>query len=325
MSGRIPLWVDLTEVPDEVKDTVRAAAQAVHAERTLDDASDVQRITIRSVEDQQTASDAHGIVVVDGADWTIIPLENLIAVRRDRPGTLFAVARTAQEAVRFRDTLDVGVHGIVLATSDPDVVTSTDAALRERGPRPDDSESDTGDDGLAAATITAVDDAGPGERVCIDCTERFRDGEGILVGSTARSFVLVHAETLDSDYVNARPFRVNAGAIHSYLLGPDGRTQYLSEVEAGSKVGAVRADGEARTLMVGRAKIEHRPHTLIRWESTHGPGSAVLQTAETVRLIAPDGKARSITDLRVGDEVLVHNETAARHFGMPVQERLIER
>jgi 3-dehydroquinate synthase class II len=32
-----------------------------------------------------------------------------------------------------------------------------------------------------------------------------------------------------------------------------------------------------------------------------------------------------VTSLKVGDEVLVHHEDAARHFGMSVQERLEER
>ena len=328
MKGRIPLWVDLSGIPADRRDAFQAAAHAANVERIIHAGSDVQRITIRSAADQQTAMDAHGIVVIEGHDWTVIPLENLIAARRDRPGTLFAVARSAEEALRHRDTLEIGVHGIVLEPDTPDAITATDAALRARGPRPDDApvQIQAASNGLVAATITAIEDVGPGERVCIDCTERFHDGEGVLVGSTARSFILVHAETIASEYVNPRPFRVNAGAIHSYLLGPDGRTQYLSELGAGSQVAATTADGATRPLTVGRAKIEHRPHTLVRWTTPDGGiGSAVLQTAETVRLVLPDGTTRSITALRPGDQVMVRNESAARHFGMPVEERLVER
>jgi 3-dehydroquinate synthase class II len=172
---------------------------------------------------------------------------------------------------------------------------------------------------LAEAKVTRVEDAGMGDRVCVDCTAGFADGEGLLVGSTARSFVLVHAETLPSGLVPSRPFRVNAGALHSYLLGPAGRTSYLSEVAAGMRVLAVSAAG-GREMTVGRAKVELRPHLLVAWEG----GSAVLQNAETVRLLGPQGPV-SVTALRPGDSILVRHESEARHTGLPVDGRMEER
>ncbi len=323
--SRIPLWVDLEATPSEFRDAVQDAAQQVGAERILSAQSDVHRIRIQDAASQQLAADTHGIVVVDCDDWTIIPLENLIAARRDRPGTLFAVARSPEEAIRFRHTLDVGVHGIVLATDNPETVQAVHQVLLDAGPRADDALAGEENGAWTTATITAIEDAGNGERVCIDCIERFQPGEGILIGSTATSFALVHAETLDSEYVNSRPFRVNAGAIHSYLLGPGGRTQYLSEVQAGHQILAVQSDGSSRTLTVGRAKIEHRPHTLIRWTGEQGAGSAALQTAETVRLVNQEGTPVAVTELQVGDTIAVQQHAMARHFGMPVKERLVER
>jgi len=38
-----------------------------------------------------------------------------------------------------------------------------------------------------------------------------------------------------------------------------------------------------------------------------------------------DGKAISITNLKPGDKVLAHVEHSGRHFGMKVEESLIER
>ena len=55
------------------------------------------------------------------------------------------------------------------------------------------------------------------------------------------------------------------------------------------------------------------------------PISLVLQNAETIRLVSPDGKAVSVTNLKQGDRVLGHIEKAGRHFGMQVEETLIER
>jgi 3-dehydroquinate synthase II len=50
-----------------------------------------------------------------------------------------------------------------------------------------------------------------------------------------------------------------------------------------------------------------------------------VQNAETIRLVDPAGKAVSVTALKDGDKVLVHIESTGRHFGMQVDETLIER
>jgi 3-dehydroquinate synthase II len=50
-----------------------------------------------------------------------------------------------------------------------------------------------------------------------------------------------------------------------------------------------------------------------------------LQNAETIRLVDAQGKATSVTSLKPGDKVLAHMEKAGRHFGMKVEETLIER
>ena len=341
-------------------------------------------VTISDAKGQEKAAKADGIVVVDAADWRIIPLENLIAARRDRPNTLYALARTPQQAGLFADTLETGVHGVVLAPESPQAIIETDQELRKRykEPKPvptvalaaqgiavvgsptagaaNAESAETAEDTnpapsapsalsasspaavkattspvnghaggkpfLEVATVTSVADGGMGDRVCLDTTSLFRDGEGLLVGSTARSFCLVHAETLQSEYIQPRPFRVNAGAVHMYLFAPEGKTRYLSELGAGAPVLAVHPDGIHRVLTVGRAKIERRPHTLVHWTTKDGrSASAMLQTAETIRLVRADGSTVAVTDLKPGDTILVHNEDAARHTGLPVDAALEER
>ena len=64
---------------------------------------------------------------------------------------------------------------------------------------------------------------------------------------------------------------------------------------------------------------------LIEAEAEGEPISLVLQNAETIRLVTPDGQAVSATTLKPGDKVLGHIETAGRHFGMQVDETLIEK
>ena len=53
--------------------------------------------------------------------------------------------------------------------------------------------------------------------------------------------------------------------------------------------------------------------------------STLLQNAETIKLVSPDGQPRAVTDLKVGDEVLVHLEESARHFGMKIEEGIVEK
>ena len=64
---------------------------------------------------------------------------------------------------------------------------------------------------------------------------------------------------------------------------------------------------------------------LIEADAGGEPISLVMQNAETIRLVDPDGKAISVTTLKPGDKVLGHIEKAGRHFGMKVDETLIER
>ena len=54
--------------------------------------------------------------------------------------------------------------------------------------------------------------------------------------------------------------------------------------------------------------------------------SIVLQNAETVRLVStPQGDSVSVTQLSLGDTVLVHRQAGARHTGIAIQESILER
>lgn len=91
-------------------------------------------------------------------------------------------------------------------------------------------------------------------------------GEGMLVGSYSQGLFLVHSESLESEYVASRPFRVNAGPVQAYVMIPGGRTKYLSELETGDEVLIVDRNGRSRTAVVGRVKIEKRPLILVEAE-----------------------------------------------------------
>merc|ERR1712241_1395606 len=99
---------------------------------------------------------------------------------------------------------------------------------------------------------------------------------GVLVSSSAKALCFVQAETAQTGLVPPRPFRINAGPVHAYVLLADGRTKYLSEVTAGDEVLVVEAGDcprgddagnsksgaipiTSRGVVVGRCKTEPRP------------------------------------------------------------------
>jgi 3-dehydroquinate synthase II len=49
------------------------------------------------------------------------------------------------------------------------------------------------------------------------------------------------------------------------------------------------------------------------------------RNAETIKLIKEDGTTLSVTKLKPGDKVLVYHKEGGRHFGIDVEETLIER
>ena len=48
----------------------------------------------------------------------------------------------------------------------------------------------------------------------------------------------------------------------------------------------------------------------------------IVQNAETIHFVTPEG-SKSVTELKPGDEVLVHVEEGGRHFGTLVKEETI--
>ena len=246
-------------------------------------------------------------VVVEARDWKIIPLENIVARLHRARAAVFTTARTPADVRKAFSILDVGLDGVVFATSS---LADVQSAVSYMGSR---------SFGLLEATITEVGEAGDGERVCVDTASMLGAGEGMLVGSRSNFYFLVHNESIASSFTAARPFRVNAGAVHAYTPGADGRTRYLSEVEGGTEVLVVDSSGAARRATVGRAKIERRPMLMVKARAGGEIGGIIIQDAETVRLVRPGGKAVSVTGLKAGDRVLVHTRPAAgRHFGTEV-------
>lgn len=251
------------------------------------------------------------IVLVRTSDWRVIPLENLAA----RTGNIFVEIGNLDEAQVATGVLEKGVDGLVVVNRDPAVVREIVSKMKDASERVD----------LCTLSIEEVRPVGMGDRVCVDTCTIMSGGEGILVGNSTRALFLIQAENIENPYAAVRPFRVNAGPVHAYVLLPEGRTRYLSEIRAGDPVLGVNWRGESRPLVVGRAKIERRPLVLVTAKGTFGEAAIILQNAETIRLVRPGGEAVSVAALKPGDEVLGHTESPGRHFGHKIQETIIEK
>ncbi len=278
-------------------------------------------IPIESKEDEEYASEVSrydyvDYVILEGKDWTIIPLENLIADLFNENVKIVAVAKNIEDAKTAYEILEKGVDGVLYIPKDTNDIKDFARLLEKINSEKID---------LKIATVKKVQPVGSGDRVCIDTCSMMEIGEGMLIGSYSRGLFLVHSETVENPYVSTRPFRVNAGPVHAYILCPNNKTRYLSELKAGDSVLIVDKDGLTREAIVGRVKIEKRPLMLIEAEYEGDILRTILQNAETIRLVRDDGSPVSVVDLKEGDKILIKFDDNARHFGMAIKEKIIEK
>ncbi|MFX0104916.1 MAG: 3-dehydroquinate synthase II [Candidatus Hodarchaeota archaeon] len=263
-------------------------------------------------------------IIVSAKNWKIIPFENLIAEMHLSDTNLIAAVETVNEAELMLKTLEMGVDGIIMTPKSANDIIDLKKLTQTK------LHID-----LTKAKVINIEEIPEAERVCVDSTSLLNIGEGFLVGSTAAGFCLIHSETIETDFVASRPFRVNAGDVSAYILVPDDdpekdyRTKYLSELKGGDKVFAVNYKGDARIVSLGRVKIETRPMLRFQLEvlkdSKKIPISCVCQNAETIRLVDQNGKAKSVVDINVGDEFLIHIGSGATHFGTTIKEKILEK
>ncbi len=255
-------------------------------------------------------------VVVAARDWKVIPLESLIAEYQGARTKILAQVSNAADARVFLETLEKGVDGVVFDVRGEnelaEAVKLVAQAVRIDVP-------------LSEGRIINISPLGSGDRVCVDTCTLLGAGEGMLIGSQSSGMFLVHSESKHNQYAAPRPFRVNAGAVHSYILMADRSTKYLSELQAGDEVLAVGTGDRTQNVVVGRVKIEKRPMVLMEAEVASRRFNVILQNAETVCLVS-GGSPVSIVDLKVGDPVAMWvSEGQGRHFGKSIKENIIEK
>ncbi len=302
-------------IPKGFSEKVKALGriQTISEDGDLKLGKDVVFFEIKSGEDEEEIVKLSQTkrVILQCSDWTIIPLENLIAKGAD----IIAQVKTLDEAQTAFGILEKGVGHVLFHADDVMELKKVLSWLRSEGDKIS----------LQTAEIVEVRPVGMGDRVCVDTCTSMGMGQGMLVGNSSSALFLIHSESISNPYVSPRPFRVNAGPVHSYTRIPGGKTRYLSELSAGDQVLIVDFKGNTSTGIVGRLKIEKRPLMLIKAVFDGKEIAAIVQNAETIRLTDPEGNALSVVGLVPGDKVLVAMEEGGRHFGIKIEESITEK
>lgn len=306
--------VDGIITPESEVDTVSGLARC---EILADTRVAAVTLTTHADEEQAIQAMSHAKMILLARGWDVIPVENLLAHEQvaGKGGVIALETVTVEEA-----TLAAGIlqHGVETVVVPPEGLGSLKAIVGRL-------KSECGDMQLSEAVITEITPVGMGHRVCVDTMSLLHKGQGMLVGNSAAFTFLVNAETEPNEFVAPRPFRINAGAVHAYAMMPADTTRYLEELKTGMDVLIVNHEGKTEIAVAGRLKVEVRPMLLIRATCGEEEGAVFLQNAETIRLVQPGGKATSVVELAPGDGILCRLDTAGRHFGIRIAEKIAEK
>ena len=248
--------------------------------------------------------------VIHFADPTKIPLEIVLAAAESAEGKLVTVVDGLEEAAIVFDVLERGSDGILFTPRSADDVFAL-ARLLEANHRTGAVHTDRGEHPARRTRR-------PGLRGHLLA---LRGGRG----HPRRLLLLRVRAVLQRDPPPALhadpPVPVNAGALHSYVLGPDNRTNYLSELGSGRALLAVDAEGApGRSCRRPReARVPAAPrHPARSPEDVRGEPDRAGRLARTGAPAPAEGP--HVTELRPGDELLGYLAADKRHVGLPIGE-----
>jgi 3-amino-4-hydroxybenzoic acid synthase len=254
-------------------------------------------------------------VVVELTHETNIPLELIIARLQGGDTVLLKLVRSLQEAGITFGVMQVGSDGVVFKSEVSEEILKMDQFIQRE---------EIGNIELKKAKVIGIEHMGMGYRSCIDTTNLMQPHEGMIVGSTSEGGLLISSETHFLPDMELRPFRVNAGAVHSYVWVPGGNTAYLTELKAGSRVLCVNTHGDTREVSVGRVKTELRPLLKIEAEIEGKKINTIVQDDWHIRIFDGDGQVRNATTIKIGDFLLAYTCSSGHHVGIKIAEDLKE-
>ena len=180
-------------------------------------------VHINSEERQEYARSLAGTVewvYLTFEDWSMIPIENVVAACDQTPTRIAAEIIEPLQAHGAGFALEIGVDALVCSEKELEAALIVKSLRNSTEEIRDEGISESHDTlSLSEVEITSIESGHTGDRVCIDLTSLLEVGEGMLIGSTARSLALIHGETIESTYVPKRPFRINAGSVDAGSAG----------------------------------------------------------------------------------------------------------
>ncbi|MEC5144149.1 3-dehydroquinate synthase II [Chitinophaga sp. 212800010-3] len=255
-------------------------------------------------------------LIAEFTSATNIPLELLIAKLQPTNTVLIKKIYSVQEADVVFGVMEAGSDGVLFTSEIVSDFVKLDQLLQKQS---------VGKLKLVKALVTSVQHAGMGFRACVDTTSLLRQNEGMLIGSTSDGGLLVSSETHYLPYMDLRPFRVNAGAVHSYIWCPDSKTAYITELKGGSRVTCVDTEGNTREVVVGRVKTEVRPLLKIEVMAENRLINAFVQDDWHIRIFGGKGEPLNASCIKEGDELLAYICERGRHVGIKIDESIEEK
>lgn len=300
-------------------------------------------VNLENVQGQNQAMAALGSVewiLVSSSSWQMIPAENLIAAAQSSGTKLAFVCKDSSDVGGLARALELGVDALCVDAAAP--VGLWEAVFKARAERRDSKCSTSAQSNAGPVIITGscwrrqTSNTILADRICVDLVQTLSTDEGCWVGSSAKTMALILSEAASSQFVPTRPFRVNAGPVHSYILMSDLTTKYLCELEPSDQVLVHNAStGKSRAVAVGRLKQEVRPCVLVELETDKGRhAQVILQQAETVRLGLEGGDFVRVTDLEASsgnadvnkkERVLLRITSSGTHVGKRYDGTVLER
>jgi 3-dehydroquinate synthase II/3-amino-4-hydroxybenzoic acid synthase len=273
-----------------------------------------------SSEDEMNQAWLNGVnydyLLVEFKDPTNIPLELILARMQNRKTSVLKKVYSLEQTKIAFGVMGNGSDGVLLETENINEIIEVDNFMNKRKMTKLN---------LVNAKVTEVRHLGMGKRVCVDTIDKMSQKEGMIVGSTSNGGVLISSETHFLPYMDLRPFRVNAGALHSYVWGPDNMSPYLSDLRAGSKLLCVDTDGNAREIVVGRVKMETRPLLMICAEAEGQTINCIVQDDWHIRIFGAKGEVLNASEIKIGNELAAYVCASGRHVGIKIDEDLYEK
>ena len=274
-----------------------------------------------NVNDQKTmeyaadiASDLD-ILLIEFKDATNIPLELILSKTQREKVRIFKKVITAEDGKVSFQTMEMGSDGIVLNSDKINEIVELNNIF---------SNATRLQLQMKEAIVTKIKHVDMGDRVCIDTTSELDKNEGMILGSTSEGGIVVCSETHYLPYMDLRPFRVNAGAIHLYVWGPGNKTYYLSDLRAGRKIYVVNSEGKVRIVTIGRLKIERRPLLYIEAKIDETKINTFIQDDWHVRVMGSKGEILPSSEIIIGEKLLAYRDEPGRHVGIKIDEKIKE-